>query len=204
MYAVMPKKPKKTFHSFPSGTKAAVYRGLADSLEGKTKYLGSFAKKSAKRACDGSRLCEALKALKPEGNKPVTPVPHQNYYLSDLSLPPSGLIDVTSDLPQEPTVEVEIVKSPAGHQVLYVHYQGKTFLRMCRANFVVTDRRPKKSRKELLQTWKDLGELESRNPGLTGMPPLKKKSTVAKAIDRLVSKADQRRARSDRKKYGLT
>ena len=42
-------------------------------------------------------------------------------------------------------VEVEVVRSPAGHDVVYVHVDGKTVFRLCRPlTCTVKDRRPKR------------------------------------------------------------
>lgn len=57
------------------------------------------------------------------------------------SSPVHAQLDLTGDGTND--VHVEIVRSPAGHDVLYVHVDGLTAIRLCRPKTVtVEDRRP--------------------------------------------------------------
>lgn len=53
-----------------------------------------------------------------------------------------GMTDITLKRGGDDLVEVEVVTSPAGHDVMYVHLNGTTVLRICRFDhFHFEDRR---------------------------------------------------------------
>jgi hypothetical protein len=57
---------------------------------------------------------------------------------------PKELIDLTGD--ETDDIQVEVMYSAAGHQVVYIHAAGKSLVRLCRPKSVeISDRRPVKA-----------------------------------------------------------